>query len=618
MLLSPTSSVFDNGASQRSSKLAIDEDEADLTVLSENLENMNEYCNEISDKLRQISIKNSDAIRGMKPLMLKINTLKLQQKNINATEAVIHKVKEYASSIKKLDVSLGSVADLRNLDQIGKYCNILSGYERIRGELIKRGLNGFQGLMKGLNHSINDCEGTLKYEMKAELKRLSELESGLTFNKDEERVLIKQVEFIYEYMKNERSKSTLDIIVSNRSSHILKLLKERTGITLPNLVKDQNYLYGGCGKDLRISFVNYTGQAMQLLVSEFGIVSKLITSTRESQAAFNKIIAPLLQHISDTGNSFLTFASKNKYAYATLLYEIVDGLSVVFSTVQKFPLETPEDLMTTFEDCKSRARLIFQQLFEFIHQRYVEMVVTEHPNETLNNTFMMLVTRLNKFSLFKEQQLQVISQTRIGSWLPQYRPKGFQEIRTMSNDPLFLLSTFYSDAIEYSFYMLAEKLEPHMLEEDLGVMLLFNLDGFQNLLDSKSNMKNILGQQGISRVERLKKKAIDKATSGWSDMTTKLMEASTKQGDSFNMSNKEMGKFVDSFTRSFNENYRKLQNKNLPPFFKKELAQNIRKMLGPAYRVFYMSVAQDSSAKSVLKHFKYSIGDFEHQLVTLA
>ncbi len=618
MLLSPTSSVFDNGASRRSSKLTIDEDEADLTVLSENLDNMNEFCTSITSKLRQISTKNLEAVRGMKPLMLKINTLKLQQRNINATEAVVNKVKEYASNIKKLDVSLGSVTDLRNIEQISKFCNILSAYENIREELIKRRLDGFQGLMKGLNNSIHDCEATLKRQMKSALKRLSELESGLTFNKDEEKSLIGQVEFIYEYMKNERSKSTLDIIVSSRSSHVLKIVKERTGITLPNLVKDQNYLYGGCGKDLRISFVNYTGQAMQLLVSEYGIVSKLIASTREAQGAFNKIITPLLQHISDTGNSFLTFASKNKYAYATLLYEIVDGLSVVFSTIQKFPLAAPEDLMTTFEDCKSRARLIFQQLFEFIHQRYEEMVVAEHPNETLNNTFMMLVTRLNKFSLFKEQQLQVISQTRIGSWLPPYKPKGFQEVRTVSSDPLFLLSTFYSDAIEYSFYMLAEKFEPRMLEEDLGVMLLFNLDGFQNLLDSKSNMKNILGQQGITRVERLKKKAIDKATSGWSDMTTKLMMASTKQGDSFNMSNKDMGKFVDTFTKSFNDNYRKLQNKNLPPFFKKELAQNIRKMIGPAYRVFYLSVAQDSSAKSVLKHFKYNISDFEHQLVTLA
>ncbi|QPG75940.1 hypothetical protein FOA43_003326 [Brettanomyces nanus] len=618
MLRTPTSATFDFSGNQAGPGATIDEDEADLTVLEESLKSTDEYCKEIAQKLDIISSKNANAIRTVKPLMSRINKLKVQQNNIKATVKLVDDVKEYASEIKKLDKTLANNEEMKHIGQIENYCGALSKLASIRKRLVAKRLDGFTGLMKGLNGSIRDAEVTLKYDMIAKLKKLDESQVSKKSHDDDEVRLIKQIEYIYEYMKTERLKDLTDTIVRERSSHDVRMLKSMAPLKPPSIVKDLYYLYSGASKTGSPSFIDYCKQASRVFQDEAHVLAKLLATQEEASTILNLVSNSLLAEITHQAEAFGAFVASNKFTHCTLLYEVTDGLHILLSSIYQYNVKIPSELSHLDKKLCSEASKIFVGFFEFVNMRYHELVVPEHPNETLNNTFMMLVTRLNKYSMFRDQQLFFISKMKNGSWLPAYRPPGFLEIKTSSSDAQYLLSTFYSDVIEFSFFNLAEQFQAKMSEEDLGVMLLFNLDGLQNLLDSRSLLKGILGQQGISRVDRLKKKAIDKATTGWSDMTTKLMEASTKQGDSFNMSNKDMGKFVDEFTKSFNENYKKLQEKNLPPFFKKELSQNIRKMLGPAYRVFYMSVSQDPSAKSVLKHFKLSISDFEHKLVTLA
>lgn len=610
---SPMSSAY----TRSKSKMTIDEDEADLTVLENNLDTTDQSCEKISKQLDELAKTNSKAIQSMKPLMLKIKQMKLRQRNINYTTNVIDKVKEYASNIKSLDDVIGANGDLKTRNQIESYCNALSEYDNIHNTLVHRSLDGFTGLMTGLNASIKDAEVTLKYGLVSKLKKLSKIQSKSGGDPRNEIGLVKDIEFIYEYMKTERKKDLVSKIENERMKFCMNQLRTDGNVRLPNLVKDQNYLYGGASKGGSSSFTTYSAVAAKIIQRESKLLPKLVTSPTDSMAAVTHITANVISDVCKTANQFISFVSANKYAYCTLLYELGSGLKLLSDQLERSGVSPPQILNQVKRQTFKDGQLVFSQFFEFIDQRYGEMVISEHPNETLNNTFMMLVTRLSKFSLFKTEQLVEITPMTIGSWLPASKPHGFQDLTAQSKDPRYLLSTFYSDVIEYSFYSLADKFQPHMLEEDLGVMLLFNLDGLQNLLDSRTQLKNILGQQGINRVERLKKKAIDRATTEWSNMTTKLMEASTRQGDSFNMSNKEMGRFIDDFNKSFAENYRKLHDKNLPPFFKKELAQNIKKMVGPAYRVFYMSITRESSTKSAKKHFRYSISEFERQLTTL-
>lgn len=611
MLRSPTSGQFDLPS------LTVDEDEADLTVLEDSLRSTDQYCKDIARQLDFLAASNAKSIRNMGPLMGSINQLKVQQDNINSAMSLVEDVRGQTSGIKQLDETKAQNEGLRNLSQIEQYTKNLSRYNGVRSQLVSQNLDGFSGVMKGLDKSIRDSDVTLKYEMIAKLKKLGELQKASGGDNTMELELMKQIKYIYAYMKSERNMDLMENIVRERSTHLGSVLKQFYPLQLPALVKDQNYLYSG-SKDGNTSFVRYAQGVCIAFDKETQTMAQLFTSPQETAAALRQVSVPLFNEVTKQSNSFVAFSANNKYAYGPILYEVSEGLHLLLNMMSQKHIEPPPQLLTDSKKAGVVASQIFQDFFEFINMRYKELSVPDHPNETLNNTFMMLVTRLNKLSMFRDQQLQFISGMPNGSWLPQFKPKGFQPNTIQSADPQYLLSNFYADSIEYSFYNLCEKFKPHMTEEDLGVMLLFNLDGLQNLVDSRSQLKSILGQQGATRIDHLKKKAIDYATTDWSEMTTKLMEASTKQGESFNMRNKDMGKFIDEFTKKFNDNCRKLQQKNLPPFFKKELAQNIRKMLGPAYRVFYMSVANDSSAKSVMKHFKYDVNSFEQKLLTLA
>ncbi|ODV84450.1 hypothetical protein CANARDRAFT_200742 [[Candida] arabinofermentans NRRL YB-2248] len=616
MLTSEGSNSYLNGSDELN-KVVIDVDEADLSVLEENLKLTNELTNKLAINLREMSELNYKAVKSVNPLMLKINRLKIQQKNFQSTLKLVDDIKGYAQHIKTLDKSLNSCGDLNTMAKINSFCSIVTEYQSLRKKLEARRMNDFEGLVKGLNDSIRDSDVTLKFEFIGKLKTLGKNAQSNEFGdfSKEDQALIRHLALIQSHMHNIRGKSLIDTVIKERADFNLKILRSKEA-TIPNLVKDQNYLYDGDKSSN--SFLNYSMFFTSLMTSESDFLSKFLTDFSELRQVLAQIFKSCLDEYTTQFNKFSTFVENHKLQYGTMMFEIRKGVLSVVSRLTKFGISPPTELSSLVDSTNEECRAIFGYFFKFIEQRYSELILGDQVSETLNNTFMSIVTRMVKLSSFGESLLEAIQGMPNGSWLPSNRPFGFQEVKTDTRDPNYLLSIYFGDIIELNYYHLENKYKPKMPEEDLGIMLMFNLDGLQNLIESSNSLRHILGQQGVQRYEKLKKKTMEKATSGWTNMTTKLMRASTKQGANLNASTKELKILVDEFNRDFDENFKKIQNKKLPPFFKKQLVQDINMMLAPAYRVFYTNLSADSSTKSILKHLKYDVNTLQNKITSIS
>lgn len=588
------------------SGLYMDVDDVEIAILEENVRTTNEICGDISKQLTMLARLDKQTIVSINPLMNKIYELKIRQKNMHEIEERVSVVRTYASRIRELLDSLDPNL-LNSETDIQHYIGSLDGLDAINGQLEKEGLSGFEGLKESLGEGILDGELALKAEL---MNKLRNAGSG---GEPEEQSL-QSIRLIYGYLTSGREMSLEDLVVRERIN-VIKRELTKIRPTKPVLNKDQNYIYDGSG-GANGGFPGYSKLIKNILLRETHITKGMFQGLVAS-GTLNKIIGKILRPITDTYiyelNSIIEFIEGRRLSYNTMYYEISNGVNSLVSWMFENQFEPSDTLQQLSVRCAAEAQNTFRGFFEYIKNRYEEMVVGDGA-ETLNNTFMLVATRMNKLTVFKEYQLDLLSKMQINEWLPAELPSGFMSEKNVSSDEHFLLSTFYSDIIEYSFYLLASKLKSRRSQEEIGIMLLFNLDGLQNLLEGKSGLKQIIGKRGMERYERLKKKAMDRAVSPWSALTAKVMMASTKQNGQLSMNSKELVKFLDEFNSTFDRLCVELKRKEMPAYFRSQMVSDVTKTLVPSYKIFCASVG---GLGSIQKHLKLSPAELSQRLSQL-
>ncbi|KAG7825925.1 hypothetical protein KL909_001157 [Ogataea angusta] len=173
-------------------EMAIDVDEADMSILDENLKLTDELTAALSAKLHRVSTSSALAIKSINPLMVKINRLKVQQRNFQNIFKLVESIKDYAEEISNLDKSIGTFGGLDSVSQISSFCNIVKKYQGIQSDLKSKNLKDFEGLRKGLDSSLRDADVTLKFEFINKLKTLSKRlkSNGNKFGKEEDDIIV--------------------------------------------------------------------------------------------------------------------------------------------------------------------------------------------------------------------------------------------------------------------------------------------------------------------------------------------------------------------------------------------------------------------------------------------
>lgn len=597
--------------------LLMDIDDVQIAILDENIKTTNEISSDLSAQLAMLARINRQAVYSVTPLVQKIHALKLRQENLHAIDEKVGEVKAYANKVRKLLDVLDSNANsgLNGTASIQKYIEALDGLDKVNDELKGGELGGFEGLKESLGEGLLDGELALKTSLMNKMKQISEIQMK-TKGKGNVKGLIEEVRLIYAYLTDARDMSLDDTMLRDRTNFVKRELSVIKPYK-PTVNKDQNYIYDGAPNGN--TFPDYTTTIKNIISREIIFINELFQGLVDQNTLpriVNKMVRPITDAYIYEVNVLIEFIDMRKASYNTMYYEVATGINLMTGWMVDHGLEPSNTLRELSMRCNKEAQNTFKDFFDYVKARYDEMTVSENGVEKLNNTFMLIATRMHKMTIFRSYQLEFISRLSINEWLPKSLPAGFMSEKDVSTDSQFLLSTFYSDVIEYSFYLLTNKFLKKRSEEELGVMLLFNLDGLQNLLEGKSVLKQIIGKRGIERYEKLKKKAMDKAVSPWSSLASSLMFASTKQGDNLSMSNKELGKFIDDFNVKFEELSSRFRHKEVPVFFRQQMVADVSKTLVPSYKIFYAH-ASGAGGKSVAKHLQLSPEDLAQRLTAL-
>jgi hypothetical protein len=580
----------------------VDMDDLEIALLEENIRTTNEISNDISSQLLNLSRLNKNAVYSIAPLMSKIQELKKRRDNLQLIENKVSDVKVYALRIRNLLNDLDSDI-LNNNSGIDKYINALDQLDEINDELNNVGLSGFEGLKESLGEGVLDGELALKAEL---LKRVK-----IKNNNDSELLLLHK---IYVYLSEVRQMSLEDAIIRERGVMIKRLLVN-IHPDRPVVNKDQNYIYDGVLPNSR-GFMQFSQELIGAALSESEFARAIFGSNFDG-----RIITKFLRPITDSYiyelKSLMEFVDSRLNNYGTLYYELSKGSNEFIQWLIKHGSSPSDTLNQLSQQCLKCAQETFKNFFNYMKERYNEMIIPSS-HDTLNTTFMLLATRINKLTAFRQLQLEIINQLELHSWLPKVLPPGFQPDRAVSHDAQYLLGSFYSDVLEYALYALSEKYTlAGLSEEDVGVMLLFNLDGIQNLLEGQSTLRQIIGQKGLERWEKLKKKAMDKAVLPWSQLAAKVMVAATQQGGQLSMGSKEIGKFADEFNGTFDNLCGRLRAKSVPPFYRSQLVNDVVKTLVPTYKVFYQYATATGNGSGG-KKLKYNPRELQDKLGMLS
>lgn len=614
----------------------VDVDDVQIAILDENIKTTNELSTDISAQLAKLARINKQAVYSVTPLVHKIHELKLRQANLHAIDEKVGEVKAYASRVRRLldivaqaNQAQGQGQGLRGVSEIQKYIAALDGLDQVDSELKGHGLDGFEGLKESLGEGVLDGELALKAGLMSKLKQIGEIQlrGGGDEGDKAVRELVEEVRLIYAYLTDGRQMSLEDLVLRDRANFVKREIV-RYKPEKPVLNKDQNYIYDGAKAGTTSSFPDYTQKMTAVLGRELTFMRQLFEGLVPA-AMLAKVLAKVVRPVTDAYiyelNGLVEFVEMHRLSYSTMYYELATGASNMVSWLAEHQVGSPgsNTLQQLAERCNTETKRTFKDFFEYVRQRYSEMVVpavntTGSTDETLNNTFMLVATRIHKMTVFRSYQLEAIAGMAMNEWLPASLPAGFVSEKAASRDPQFLLGTFYSDVIEYSFYSLAARFQEdrQRSEEAVGIMLLFNLDGLQSLLEGGTSvLKQIIGRRGVERYERLKKKAMDKAVAPWSALAARLMAASTKQGEQLSMGHKELGKFIDEFNARFEEQCASFRRKEVPPFFRQQMVADVSKTLVPSYKIFYAHAG--GGARGVAKHFQMTPEELAQRLSRL-
>ncbi|GMF04775.1 unnamed protein product [Ambrosiozyma monospora] len=309
-------------------------------------------------------------------------------------------------------------------------------------ELIDKQLDTYKGLMKDLDYNIHNAEVNMKYELQGKIRMITTIKDSR-----QQGDIINQSSLIYNFMDQQLGKPMMEILIKERTAYNLKLM-ENFKIEPPAPSKDQNYIYDGSvgPRQNKPTYFQYADTINRALKDEASFLSTFFKDDFQTlRVALGRIMTPLFDMLLANTKTFLKFIDGHHFTYDTLNYELYNGIVKVMKTMEFYGTEMPRGFLEAKNNIHIRCENAFKNFFVFVDQRYQEVIITDHQSETLNSAFMTTMTRLNKFSKFSEDQLIHIASTPINSWLPPTKPMGFQEVKVNSNDPHFLLSSFYSD-----------------------------------------------------------------------------------------------------------------------------------------------------------------------------
>lgn len=599
----------------------VDIDEADIFVMSQNLEKVNRLTLGIDKSLQSISHTSSQSSKLFAPILSRNNMLITLQRNIESTLNSVASVKDLANEASKYEVILKEGVGKVGLKQ---YTQTMHKVDDMLDD-IKNGNEQnaeFHGIMTHLGNLIVQSENNLRSYFISILNVIPDFDPQINIEKKTpfpyyEDEYLTEMTWILDYFYNNSEGSLIEsALVQHRSTKIMKCMAFLEPF-VKRITDSKNapYEQGSNG------IANYTEALSGFIVSEQGLIDDLYSQYPTlKQNVLNLILTPVLNAYTKLVQNNIKTVEGNIENIGLYSFELVESIQRIIRTLRFDPvLQNRQALTSSLEQIHRLTKSLFKDVVQQINKKVNG--VTRVPNDNgVTETAISTVSILRKFSKYRQGCLKAMTGLSRDDWMVvhlQDKESTFVKGSLNNASEQSLLSCFFSDCIDVLLVLLEKKAKQLLSEgqpggstgnkykQRIGFFILSNMTMIEEILE-RSEINTILGKDGADRLNKLRKRYIGYMIEDWRSLTAILMD--TVHIDSTGKKSKDKEQIKDKF-RKFNEGFESLVSKtsqyNLnSPTLKRTLKQEITALIIPMYDRFYGRYKD--AFKNPRKHIQYT------------
>ncbi|SCU89200.1 LAFA_0E16644g1_1 [Lachancea sp. 'fantastica'] len=604
-----------------------DVDGADVLILKDKLDKVSRISQKINVSLKGISKTTAQSNELFTPIMesnLRLGTL---QKNIESSLDAISSIKDLANDASKHELVLTQKIEKVGLRQfikaIWKLRNIQDSMDFKKQS--SPDSQEFQGVRTHLSKVVDSSETELRTYFGFILRKIEPFDPQIMLNKkipfpyygDED---ISELSNIVAYFGTQNSLSLTPVVTSNRSQLILKSLaflepfsKEIT--SNPNVP----YRKGSSG------FLNYNEALLGFIANESNFTEDLYAKSPETRnEVLREILLPVIEKYVKLVKINIDLVKKNLSNVGLFTFELAECVTNVLKLLKSTRLADYPALAHCHKETTSILHSLFRDLMSYIDGKASQLSQLPSDNGVIEPTIDVM-SRLRKFSEYKQGCLNSICGMRRNEWLPKnFSEKEYTlQERRVIDQPNDLLSCFFSDCIDCLVVSLDRRAQQILMpnqepdianpnsarnihKQRIGFFLITNITLIEQIV-LRSELTSILGEQGNVRLEKLKKRYVGYFISDWRSLTSNLLDA-VFVDSSGKVSSKDKDQIKEKF-KKFNDGFEELVSsfkhfKISDPTMRKLLKSEVNSLVLPLYERFHGRYKD--SFKNPRKHIKYT------------
>ncbi|SCV02631.1 LAME_0H03554g1_1 [Lachancea meyersii CBS 8951] len=604
-----------------------DVDGADVLILRDKLDKVSRISLRINKSLKSIGRTTVQSNELFTPIMQSNLRLGILQKNIESSLDAISSIKDLANDAFKHELVLS-----QSIEKVGlrPYIKAILKLRNIQDSMDYQKQNSpesqeFQGVRTHLSKVVDSSENELRNYFSSILRKIEPFDPQIMLNKkvpfpyyaDGD---LGELSNIVSYFGARDSFSLTTVVTNNRCQLILKSLaflepfsKEIT--SNPNVP----YRKGSSG------FLNYSEAILGFIANESSFTEDLYSqSPNAKNEVFVKIMSPVVENYVKLVRINLNSIKANLSNVGLFTFELADCITNVLKLLKNSPLAENKALTQCRQETTSLLHSLFRDLITYIDGKAAQLSQLPSDNGVIESTIDVM-SRLRKFSEYRLGCVSCVSGMRRDDWLPKnYNEKEYTlQERHVLNQPNDLLSCFFSDCIDCLVVSLDRRAQQILMpnqepdtanpnsarnthKQRIGFFLITNITLIEQIV-LRSELTSILGEQGSTRLEKLKKRYVGYFISDWRTLTSNLLDA-VFVDSSGKVSSKDKDQIKEKF-KKFNDGFEELASdfkhfKISDPTMKKLLKSEVNSLVLPLYERFHGRYKD--SFKNPRKHIKYT------------
>lgn len=605
----------------------VDIDEADVAVLNQNLIKSKELFTSISRSLNKISTKSSTASIKIKPILKDVNKLNDNRNQLDSGLNLLSEVSNYASETSKYESVLNNSIELIGLK---KFIDTLTRSKVLLSEM-KSNIKRFKGILINFENLIDKSELNLENYFQKLLKS-----NAMGTNKMNEIILI----FQYFYSSSMSGQKTIDkIFMRSQSIKLAEIMRPHEEPTKP-IKRNSNIPYEKGSNGIN----RYNNELIKAIKGEIGLLNEVGAKINLNASAKDMFVLDIVRKVINEsyaeviGNFNKVFGQSKTLNNDLLILETIENLNHFekFLNVSNIDVRSFPAFNENYHQLIKISSEIFRELIEYSENRVKSVERLTDLNAT--ETVVELISRIRKLSEYNISLLKLISGMKLGSWLNLKPAVRFISVYTsvipnISDDidetaPEHLLSCFISDYID-SIIINIEiglKADVSLKKSMQGYYLIKNTILIETIVNRSQQLFNSLGNLGIERLNRLKKRFLKLFLDDWNyasyiiirDMTTITTTNAVSGHSGSGMSSKEKEQIKElfkNFNESFEDALRNYEKYNITDVnLRAYLSGEIKKLILNAYFKLYDKYGSGEFTKNKAKYIKYNKHQFEQIL----